>query len=72
MTPLVASNLSSVFEGCVFQGWVTGFDKFLVVFLGPIGFGDDPRPFVPLKMVLKTFKERDIGRYLFHEFLPFF
>ena len=44
----------------------------LIVFLGPVGFGNDTRLFVPLKMVLKIFEERDIAGYHFHEFLPFF
>ena len=43
-----------------------------IVFLGPVGFGEDTKPFVPLKMVLQIFKERDIVGYFFHEFLPFF
>ena len=37
----------------------------LIVFLSsPIGFGDDTRLFMPFKMVLKIFKERDIVGYL--------
>ena len=62
--------MSLVFESYVFQGWVAGSNDFLV-FLGPIGFGNKTRFFVPLKMVLKIFKAMDIGGYLFHEFLPF-
>ena len=42
-----------------------------VVFYGPVGFSNDTRLFMPFKMVLKVFKERDIARYLFHEFFPF-
>ena len=51
---------------------MVGSDNILVVFLGLVGFSDDIRLFMPLKMVLKIFKEMDITRYLFHEFLPFF
>ena len=50
---------------------MTGSNDF-IIFLGLVGFGDDIRLFVPFKMVLKIFKERDIAGYLFHEFLPFF
>ena len=49
---------------------MTGPDN--LIFLGPVGFGDDTRLFMPFEMVLKIFKERDIARYLFHEFLTFF
>ena len=61
-----------MFEGYVFQRWMVESDNILVVFLGLVGFSDDIRLFMPLKMVLKIFKEMDIARYLFHEFLPFF
>ena len=61
-----------MFESYLFQGWVVGLNNVLGFFLCPIGFGDNTRPFVPIKMFLKIFKERDITGYLFHEFLPFF
>ena len=60
-----------MFEGYLIQGWVTGPNYFLGLFLRPIGFGNNTRPFVPFNMVLKVFKERDIAGYLFHEFCPF-
>ena len=59
---------TTVLEGYGFLGWVARPDNFLisfVVFYGPIGFGDDTRIFMPFKMVLKVFKERDITGYLF-------
>ena len=59
-------------EGYLIQGWEARPHYFLGFFLHPIGFGDDTRLFVPFKMVLKVFKERDIAGYLFHEFFPFF
>ena len=61
-----------MFEGYLFERWVAGPNNFLGFFLRPIDFGDDTRLFVPFKMVLKVFKERDIAGYLFHEFFPFF
>ena len=66
---------STVFKSNGFLGWMTRLNNILVsfvVFYGPVGFGDDTRLFVPFKMVLKVFKERDIVGYLFHEFFPFF
>ena len=60
-----------MFEGYLFQGWVTGPNYFLGFFLHPICFGNNTRLFVSFKMVLKLFKERDIAGYLFHEFFPF-
>ena len=46
-----------------FLGRMTRPNNFLisiVVLCGPIGFGNDTRLLMPLKMVLKVFKERDI------------
>ena len=57
-----------------FLGRMTRPDNFLNsfgVFCGLVGFGDDTRLFMPFKMVLRVFKERDITGYFFHEFLPF-
>ena len=58
-------------EGYFIQGWVTGPNYFLGIFLCPICFGNNTILFVPFKMVFKVFKERDIVGYLFHELCPF-
>ena len=60
-----------MFEGYLIQGWVTGPNYFLGIFLRSICFGNNTRLFVPFKMVFKVFKERNIVGYLFYEFSPF-
>ena len=39
-------------------------DNLIVFLFSPVGFGDDTRLFMPFKMVLKIFKEREIVGYL--------
>ena len=65
----------TVVESYGFLGRMTRPNNFLisvVVFCGLVGFGNDIRHFMPFKMVLKVFKERDIVGYLSHEHFPFF
>ena len=55
--------MALVFNGYVFQGWMTG-PANILVFLGPTSFGENTRFLVPLEMILKVFKEMDIAGYL--------